>query len=76
MSINSKTVSVVKKSKWVKGLGMLPSRAILWHRKSDDSYITHIEVKNEKGALYFIWGHYDMTRAEAERDFAKRVRSL
>ena len=76
MGINSKTVSVIKRSKWVKGAGMLPSRVILWHRKSDDSYITHVEVKNETGTLSFVWGHYDMSRAVALKDFNKRVKSL
>ena len=74
--MNSKMVTVKKKSKWVHGRGMLPSRVVLWHRKSDDSYITHIEVKHENGALEFIWGHYDMTKVQAEKDFAKRLKSL
>ena len=74
--MNSKTVTVIKQSKWVKGQGTLPSRVILWHRKGDNSYITHVEVKNETGTLSFVWGHYDMTKAQAEKDFAKRVKSL
>ena len=74
--MNSKMVTVVKRSKWVKGMGMLPSRIILWYRKSDNSYITHVEVKQENGAWGFVWGHYDMTKAEALRDFAKRVKTL
>jgi len=75
--MNSKTVAVIKKSRWnLGGRGDLPTRVVLWHRKSDDSYITHVEVKQENGALSFIWGHYDMTRAGAERDFAKRIKTL
>jgi len=76
MGINSKTVSVIKRSPWVKGRGMLPSRIILWHRKSDDSYVTHVEVKQENGALSFVWGHYDMSKAKAMKDFTRRVRTL
>lgn len=75
--MNSKMVQVVKRSKWTKGgKGSLPARVVLWHRKSDDSYITHMEVKNENGTLSFIWGHYDMTKAQAIKDFNKRVKSL
>jgi len=74
--MNSKNVTVIKRSKWVKGVGMLPSRVILWHRKMDNSYITHVEVKRENGAWDFIWGHYDMTKTQAEKDFAKRVKTL
>lgn len=74
--MNSKTVSVIKKSKWVKRSGMLPSRVVLWHRKGDDSYITHVETMNENDTLSFVWGHYDMTRASAEKDFTRRVKSL
>ena len=69
-------MNIVKASKWVKRSGMLPSRVVIRHRKMDDSYITHVQVKKEEGGTYYVWGHYDMTEAEARKDFTRRVKSL
>jgi hypothetical protein len=76
--MNSKSVTVVRASKVKKGgKGTLPARVVIWHRKSDNSYITHVEVYPPKPQKpYFVWGHYDMSKGEALEDFAKRVKRL
>jgi len=76
--MNSKSVQVVRASKINKGgKGQLPARVVMWHRKADNSYITHVEVYPPKPQKpYFVWGHYDMSRKEALADFNKRVKKL
>lgn len=69
-------MDIVRASKWIRRSGMLPSRAVLRHRKSDDTYITHIQLKNPKGNLSYILGHYDMSYKQGLADFNKRAKSL
>ncbi len=70
-------MQIIKSSRWVERKGMLPSRVVIRHRKMDNSYITHVQVKPESGGEpCFVWGHYDMSEAQALNDFDRRVKSL
>ena len=77
--MNSDSVKVIKQSRWspppsspMKGL--LPARVVMWEDKRGN-YVTHDEINND-GKLYFIAGHYDMSKEAAEVDFIKRCRVL
>jgi hypothetical protein len=39
----------------------------------EERFHTHCEILPKDRPAYMIWGHYDLTREDAERDFHARV---
>ena|SRR3989304_2405597 len=86
MNSQSNYIKVIRKSNWtIERDGTLPARVIMWKPddeiarhslKTESQYTTHIEVEDERGNYSFVWGHYDMTRGQAEADFGNRCRQL
>lgn len=82
MDSNTAYINIIKTSSWTKGgHGDLPTRVVMWQPDDakakdgitrENQYATHFEVRNEQGGLHFTSGHYDMTRGQAETDFARR----